>query len=172
MLLILVGCLFLWIGYGFGLHAWKPLRFVRSLTKSEPGLALVMVFYAIIVLLQVIQIRVTGIAYGADAARWGILAPFRQWIGYVQDLYLVVLAIVALKAFRREWPLWPLLVVVAVQAGFGLISGFMKPILWLTVILLLAAVVAHLNLRRLVVPSVDSCNPGDLNRASRREYSS
>jgi hypothetical protein len=110
--------------------------------------------YGVVIAFQLAQIVVVGIAYGADSSQWGMLTPFQQWFGYIQDANHLILALAALKAFRREWPFWPLIVVVVLQAAFGFISGFMKPILWIAVILLLASVIAGVNLRRFAVPAI------------------
>ncbi len=150
--LIVVGCLVLWIGYGASYCVWKAPLFLRRLAERQPKQSVVLILFGAAVLLQVIQVVVTGIAYGADSSRMGALVPFQQWLSYFQDLNRLVLALVALKSFRREWPLWILVAVVVPQLGFGFISGFMKPIIWIALILFMAALVAKVNLRRLAAP--------------------
>ncbi len=150
--LIVVGCLALWIGYGASYRIWKAPAFVRRLSERQPKQGVVLILFGATVLLQMIQVVVTGIAYGADTSRLGALAPFQQWLSYFLDLNRLVLAFVALKSFRREWPFWILVAVVVPQLAFGFISGFMKPVIWIALILFVAALVAKVDFRRLAAP--------------------
>lgn len=150
--LIVIGCLVLWIGYGVSYRIWKDPPLLRRLAEHQPKQSVVLILFGTTVLLQLTQIVVTGIAYGADTSRLGALAPFQQWLSYFQDLNRLVLAFIALKSFQREWPSWILVAVAVSQLGFGFVSGFMKPIIWIALILLMAALVAKINLRRLAVP--------------------
>lgn len=153
MLLIAVGMLCVWAGYLAGLRLISPNSSLRRLARFQLSPRVVMVFYGVTIVAQLIQIRVTGIAYGAEQAARGDLGGFQQWLGYIQGASTLVLAIVALKVFRGEWRWLLLVLIVLVQVAFGFISGFMKPILWLTLILMVAAFIAKYPVRRLAAPA-------------------
>ncbi len=153
-LLVVVGCLCLWIGYALGSQFFAPSAFVKRLAQRPIHLKILLLFYGIAVVAQIVQIRVVGIAYGADQAGWGGATIIQQTVGYLQAIWPLILAILAVRVFRREWPAWPLVMVIAVQTLFGYASGFMKPVFWMSIVLLLAALANKVRLKRIVIPAL------------------
>jgi hypothetical protein len=154
MLLMVAGILCIWLGYALSAKLFSPGAFVKRLARSPIDLKVVMLFFAVTVIAQLIQIRVAGVAYGADQTEWGEATAVQLLVGYLKDIGSLVLAILAVKVFQHEWPIWPLALVVVVQILFGFVSGFMKPIFWLGVILVLAAMVARVRLKRFIWPMI------------------
>ena len=148
MFLFVIGYMCLFFAYLIGLQIIRPFTFIKRLTWREPTLRWLMIFYAVSFVAQIVQILIIGIAYKSDSSQLGGFSSIRQWIGYIQDIYWVILAIVAVKVFRREWRPQSLIVIIVVQVGLNIISGFMKSTLLLGIVVLLAALIAHVNLKR------------------------
>lgn len=149
-LLIWLGSLVLWLGYMLGMSIFTPPNFTQKLAKFEPKPAPFMFVYALLVVLQVMTIQITGIAFGANRSNFGILAPFTQWFTYFSQLYMLVLAVAALQFFRKKWSAIPLIVVFGIQTVFAFTSGFMKPMLWLGMVVLVAAIACHVSKTTLI----------------------
>lgn len=154
MFLVVLGCFCLWIAYLGGLRFFRAGKTVTRLGQREPAPGWLIIFYVASVIIQIIQIRVAGLAYGANNSNWGVFVLMQQWVSYAQDTYLLTLAIVSMKVFRREWHWSPLMALLVIQVSFGLASGFIKPVLWLGIVLMLSAVVARVKLRRLCLPAL------------------
>ena len=68
-----------------------------------------------------------GVAYGTDITAWGPLQPVAQWIGYVEDLHFLALALlVAHFTRRRTGHLW-LAIAFLLELVLSLSSGFLTP---------------------------------------------
>ena len=48
------------------------------------------------------HLRNLGVAYGTDLTAWGLLEPLAQWIGYVEDLRYLALALLVAHVVRRR----------------------------------------------------------------------
>lgn len=154
MWLVVIGCALLWLSYGAGYAFWKTPASAQRLAQQPVHQMVALAFFVALGVLSVVQIALVGIAYGISLERWGALAPFRQWVGYAQDATYLLLALVALKIFRKEWPRRYLLFVVVPLIGLSFISGFMKPLFWIMLILATSALIVGVNLRRFVVPAL------------------
>ncbi|MEM4724134.1 MAG: hypothetical protein QXP01_03905 [Candidatus Hadarchaeum sp.] len=149
--LIVVGCFMLWLGYGTTYRTWKTPSFAQQLGKAPISPSVVMGLFVVLLILQAVEILVVGIAYGANWARWGALASFRQWVGYLKDFSYVALALVALNVFGGLWPRWMLALIVGPLLGLAFVSGFMKPMFWIVLLLWTAALFARVNPRYLAL---------------------
>ena len=149
-ILITAGCFTLLIGYFIGLRIFKPsLRFIQ-LAKIRLNPNLLITFYMVTVLIGLLEIRVTGIAYGADVSNWGKIGVFQQLIGYIIDINLLILAIYVLMTIRKEISQTYLIIVVVLQLLTGFTSGFIKPVFWLILIILLTAVSVRVKNIRII----------------------
>jgi len=157
MTLCLAGLTALWIGYSLGLTAIQPARVLRFLGDRSPSLLAILALYTLTIAVRLARIMVTGIAFGADSTHLGPLLPFDQWLKYIEDSRYLILAVTASQIFGRRWP-WPVLVLmVTMEILYAFTSGFMKPLLWVIVVLLLSLVYRGFNLKRCIpylVPTV------------------
>ena len=151
-LLTLVGMILMWVGYLLALQFWSPLTILKRLSQQVVSLSPVVIFYGVAVLMQIVQIRITGIAYGSNVDRLGVYAPFQQWLGYAQSINTLMLSTTALQVFRRKWSLTPLIIMLIIGIGFSFISGFMKPLFWLGVLMTLGVIYTRFSMRRFVLP--------------------
>lgn len=143
--LMVVGCFMVWLGYGLSYRAWKTPAFAQRLGKVSISPSVVLGFFVALLVLQAVEILVVGIAYGANVARWGALGTFRQWIGYLKDASYVVLALVALKVLAGTWPRWMLVLVLVPSLSLAFVSGFMKPVFWIVLVLGIVALFTRVN---------------------------
>jgi hypothetical protein len=148
VVLMLVGIASLWVGYLAGLKWFSPLRFVESLQKHPLSLTAVLGLYSLTVLARLVRILVVGIAYNADTSLWGAASAFDQWISYLEGTRYLVLGIVAVRVLSGLWPRNVLIGVLALEVVFGFTSGFMKPLLWIVIVVGVSAVIAGVQLSR------------------------
>ena len=87
-----------------------------------------------------------GVAYGNDITAWGSLQSVAQWIGYVEDLRFLALALLVAHVIRRRtghvWLGIPLLLELVLAVS----SGFLMPVI-LPVVLCVATAAAFDRLR-------------------------
>jgi len=87
------------------------------------------------------HLRNLGVAYGSDLTAWGSLEPLAQWIGYVEDLrYLALALLVAHVVRRRTGYVW-LGMSLFVELMLGVSSGFLTPVIMPVVLCIVTAVV-------------------------------
>lgn len=135
-LIIVLGFLFLWVGYLGGINWSKKITPHTNINGTVQPWLLAIVFL-IAISAHLFQISVTGIEFGADTTALGELQGFAQWLNLIQNLELLVLAIVSLKCFQGEWPKTILIFVTTILLGFGFLSGFMKPIIRIGLVIML-----------------------------------
>ena len=101
----------------------------------------VLALYCIGTLARALRFETLGMAFGADLTSWGALQPLDQWIGYVEDLRLLALALLVAHVVRkgsgRAW----LGVALSVELMLGLSSGFFTPVIMPVVLCAVAATV-------------------------------
>jgi hypothetical protein len=103
--------------------------------------------YAVSAAARAFHLLFVGIAYGTDLTAWGSLQPVAQWIGYVEDLRFLALALLVAHIARRgRGHLW-LAMAMLVELVLGLASGFLMPVI-LAVVACAAAAAALDRLRR------------------------
>ena len=129
MWLVWIGCLTLCAGYSLGVRHFRPSKLAVVLGRHSIGMKTTILLYLVVLGLQLLRIAVVGIAYGADRSRWGSLESIEGTLGYVERADLLLVALLALKAMRGEWPWRPFLAVAAVQTLLAFTSGFMKPMI-------------------------------------------
>jgi hypothetical protein len=153
-ILILVGCLVLCVSYAMGTTWLRARPFALQLGKLEARLNITMTIYVLVLGAQLLRIAVTGVAFGATRSNFGIFTPVESWLAYVEGARHLILALVAIKTFRGEWPWYSLFIVSCTQILLSLVSGFMKPLLWIALTLMLAALFARVSLRRWIIPGL------------------
>jgi hypothetical protein len=87
-----------------------------------------------------------GVAYGTDATAWGALLSVAQWIGYVEDLRFLALALLVAHIVRRRAGFIWLVIPFVVELIIGVASGFLIPVI-LPVVLCTATAAALGRLR-------------------------
>jgi len=120
----------------------------RAIEGAEPHVPLqrVLGLYAVGMLARAVRVQTLGVAFGADLAAWGPLQSLDQWIGYVEDLRFLALALlVAHVVRRRSGHLW-LWITLIVELVLGVSSGFLAPLI-LPVVLCVATAAAFDRLR-------------------------
>ena len=58
--------------------------------------------YVVGTLARALRLQTLGIGFGADLAAWGPLQSLDQWIGYVEDLRFLALALLVVHIMRRR----------------------------------------------------------------------
>lgn len=122
--------------------------------RAERPVALrrVVALYLLSTAARGLRLMTLGIAFGSDLAAWGPLQSMDQWIGYVEDLRFLALALLVAHVIRRRagyfWLVIPLLLelVIAVSSGF-LIPVILPVVLCATT----AAAFGRLHKRHLVL---------------------
>ena len=89
----------------------------------------VLALYGIGTLARALRFDTLGMAFGAELTSWGVLQPLDQWIGYVEDLRLLALALLVAHVVRRGSGRAWLGVALTVELMFGLSSGFFTPVI-------------------------------------------
>lgn len=152
--LVVVGVITIWISYVIGLRVFPTFGLLKIFPSNDPSLQSLLLLYVITVIIQIFQIVVTGIAFGADTTSWGVFGRFQQWIGYLQELNILIIAILASMTFKRKIKPVYLIGIVIIQLIFGFSSGFIKPVFWIGLILLLSAIVSGVKPRSFILPTI------------------
>jgi hypothetical protein len=122
---------------------------LRTRETAERVIALrrVVMLYAVSAAARAFHLLFLGIPYGTDITAWGPLQPVAQWIGYVEDLRFLALALLVAHITRRHTGhLW-LAIAMLVELVLGVASGFLMPVV-LAVVACGAAAAALDRLRR------------------------
>jgi hypothetical protein len=153
LVLMLVGSTALCVGYGIGMSVFAPARWVIRLGQERIQFRAVLLAYAGILLIQLLQLAVTSVAYAADVTSVGP-SWFLAWIHYSVGVMPLVLALMVVGAIRQGWPRTPIALAWLIQCGLIFVSGFSKPMLNLILVFALASLLAGIRLRRLLIPGV------------------
>jgi hypothetical protein len=108
--------------------------------------------YVVSTVARGVHLLTVGVAYGTDITAWGALQPVAQWIGYVEDLRFLALALlVAHVIHRRTGYVW-LAIPIVLELVLGVSSGFLTPaILPLVLCVTAAAALDRLRARHLAL---------------------
>lgn len=153
LLLIVIGLVALWGGYRFGwliglsVPGSSASRGAHGRKMSEPRPPLVILLYTLIMGSRLLRISTIGTAYFEDASGLGALGGFLQWWNYFDQASYLLIAIIAGQVFRRRWPQRALVALLGIELAFAFLSGFMKPVLRLTLIVLGAAYYSRQRIR-------------------------
>lgn len=147
-LLIALGVFCLWLGYLFGLRLWKPLSVLVKVSGQLPSSGIVFASYATLIILSIVVVSITGIAYGADRTQWGVFLPFAQVVTYLSAFRFVLLALIALRVFKTKSDWRMLVFVLLVEIFLAFTSGFMKPMLRIAIIVIASAYFAQIPFSR------------------------
>lgn len=97
-------------------------------------------------LARALRLQTLGMGFGADLASWGPLRSVDQWIGYVEDLRLLALALLVVYVVRqRSGHLW-LAMFLLVELVVGVSTGFLTPVI-MPIVLCVATAAAVDRLR-------------------------
>jgi hypothetical protein len=106
----------------------------------------VVALYLVSMAARGLHLLMLGVAYGTDISAWGALQSVAQWIGYIEDLRFLALALFVAHVIRRGtghvWLAIPLLI----ELAFAVSSGFLMPVI-LPVVLCVATAAALDRLR-------------------------
>lgn len=144
--LILVSLFCLWTGYIAGLKKQENGIAPRQLESGFiPSLTVVMQLYFGITILRLVRLLVTGIAFGAETANWGPFIVFNQTLSYLETGRFLFIAFANREVYRKRWPQSVLLVMLVTEVFFAFTSGFMKPIIWLGLVVLGSMILSGLR---------------------------
>jgi len=123
-------------------------RRVRTVESSERPVALrrVIGLYLVSTLARGFHLWTLGVAYGTEVTGWGLLQPVAQWIGYVEDLRFLALALLVAHVMRRRSGYLWLATLLTVEVVLGVSSGFLTPVI-LPVVLCVATAAAFDRLK-------------------------
>ena len=95
---------------------------------------------------RALRLATLGMGFGADLASWGALQSVDQWIGYIEDLRFLALALLVAHVIRRRTGHFWLGSAVLLEFVLGVSSGFLTPVI-LPVVLCVVAAAAFNRLR-------------------------
>jgi hypothetical protein len=133
--LIAIGLAGMWLGYRLG---WFSLRWsakTASTSKRVPSLKAIILLYVLIWVSRIWRFTIVGAAFGAQIERLGSLSVFAQWFAIFDKSALLLIAIVALQVFRGAWSMGYLWFFAGCEFVYGGLTGFMKPTLWLVILI-------------------------------------
>ncbi|MGB1251320.1 MAG: hypothetical protein ACPG8W_11935 [Candidatus Promineifilaceae bacterium] len=150
-----LGLVSLWLVYLLTYHVIRssPKWMTNLGGRSIPASA-IWVIYSMSLSAQLIKVVSTGIAIDGDRGLLGDFSTLWQWFTYAESLHLLVLALLVEKTVteKRSWT--PLVVVILIQVLFGYLSGFMKPIIWIAVIVTLSLLGNGVKVRNYMFASI------------------
>jgi len=98
--------------------------------EARVRLARIVILYCVAVGAKLLRLITLGTAFGADRSNWGSLQALDQWIGYLEDLRFLALALLLGHVVRRRTARPWLVIFVATELVLGATSGFIKPLIW------------------------------------------
>jgi hypothetical protein len=118
-------------------------RFLRrrapvNAERSAP-LVRVVSLYVLSAAARTLRLSVVGVAIDQDLTRWGSLQWADQWIGCIEDLRYLALALLVAHILRHGSGYGWLFAALLVEAVFGATSGFLKPLIWPVVLCAVAS---------------------------------
>ena len=146
--LLLVGITSMLFVYTIFVKRLPKIEMLVYLGKREILPVTVITLYLLSLIAQIFKIGTVGIAFGADASRLGAFSGFAQWITYLENLQYLVLAILSFHlnekpSFRKIF-----VVVIITQIFFAFLSGFIKPIVLMSVVVNVALYLKNGGLNR------------------------
>ena len=134
------------LSYHLTTRVLGPRTSATEVAERYAPLQRVLGLYLLSTLARGVRLQTLGLAFGADRAGWGSLQSIDQWVGYVEDLRFLALALLVAHVIRtRSGYLWFALPIV-VEVVLGATSGFIKPLIW-PVVLCVATAAAFDRLR-------------------------
>ena len=135
----------------FGYHATiiafqRVVRLVDTAPRLAP-LQRIVALYLISAAARVLRMQTLGVAYGSSLASWGPLQSLDQWIGSLEDLRFLALALLVVHVVReRDGRVW-LGTALLTELVIALSMGFLMPVI-LPIVLCATTAVACDRLRR------------------------
>jgi hypothetical protein len=135
--LLIVGCTGMWIGYRIGSTLpGSSCPYDGRFPLLEPSKQLFLLVYAALWVARLWRLKHIGVAFGQGAPLSRELLQVNQLSIYFEESVYLLVAIAALQVFRGKWNRWLLRFVLALELSWIFLSGFMKPVLWLFLVLL------------------------------------
>jgi hypothetical protein len=104
---------------------------VRTVDGSERSVPLrrILGLYFVSTLARALRLQTLGMGFGSDLASWGPLQSVDQWIGYVDDLRFLALALLVAHVVRRRSGHLFLATLLIVDLALAVSSGFLTPMI-------------------------------------------
>ena len=132
----LVAAVALWTGYWSGGAAALGRALARSAVLGRwlrPGLSLRVGVALLLALvaggIRLVAIRLGLYGYAASAELRELAEAYSQYLSIAGELGKVILVAVSLAAFQGTASRWPLIVLLATETGFGILSGFKSAVI-------------------------------------------
>jgi hypothetical protein len=157
----LIGAVALWTGYWSGAANVVARALARSTTLDRwlrPELALRLGVALVLVLissgLRLLAIRLGLYGYSASPEKRELAEAYSQYLGMAGELGKVTLVAVSLAAFLGKLSKWPMLLLLVMETGFGILSGFKTAVILPTIIVGMCAYAVRGRLPVLLLPSI------------------
>jgi hypothetical protein len=157
----LIGAVALWTGYWSGAANVVARALARSPTLDRwirPQLALRLGVALVLVLLssglRLLAIRLGLYGYSASPEKRELAEAYSQYLGMAGELGNVTLVAVSLAAFLGKVRKWPMLLLLVMETGFGILSGFKTAVILPTIIVGICAYSVRGRLPMLLLPSI------------------
>jgi hypothetical protein len=155
----LVAAVALWTGYWSGAAAAVARALGRSALLGRclrPGVSLrvgVALLLALVASgIRLVAIRLGLYGYAASAELRELAEAYSQYLAIAGELGKVTLVAVSLAAFAGTASRWPLLVLLVIETGFGILSGFKSAVILPALIVGMCAYTARGRIPLLIAP--------------------
>ena len=149
------GLAVMWLVYMLMLNAIKNTpQWLANLGKREVSMTAIWMIYAVALGSQLLQLASTGIAIANDRSQLGMFASLWQWLTYLSALNFLAMVLFIEKAFKEKRSRLPLYIVISIQLGFGFLSGFMKPLIWIAIVVFLSIISNGGKIRQYAIAAV------------------
>jgi hypothetical protein len=157
----LIGAVALWTGYWSGaanvvaraLARSSTLeRWIRPQLTLRIGVALVLVLISSGIRLLAIRLGLYG--YSASPEKRELAEAYSQYLAMAGELGKVTLVAVSMATFLGKLSKWPMLLLLVMETGFGILSGFKAAVILPTIIVGMCAYAVRGRLPVLLLPSI------------------
>lgn len=150
-----VGIVVFWLVYIFVYQLLNSSpRWIVAIGEKSISPTAIWMIYAVSLGAQLFKITITGIAIESDRAALGGFSAFWQWLTYAEDLHYLVIVLLIGEVVRGRGSRISLMAVLAIQLGFGFLSGFMKPVIWIGAVVILTLMANGVKIRQYVIAGV------------------
>jgi hypothetical protein len=157
----LIGAVALWTGYWSGAANVVARALARSSTLERwirPQLALRLGVALFLVLIssgiRLLAIRLGLYGYSASPEKRELAEAYSQYLAMAGELGKVTLVAVSMATFLGKLSKWPMLVLLLMETGFGILSGFKTAVILPTIIVGMCAYAVRGRLPLLFLPTI------------------
>jgi hypothetical protein len=157
----LIGAVALWTGYWSGAANVIARALARSSTIERwirPQLALRLGVALVLVLvssgIRLLAIRLGLYGYSASPEKRELAEAYSQYLAMAGELGKVTLVAVSMATFLGKLNKWPMLLLLVMETGFGILSGFKAAVILPTIIVGMCAYAVRGRLPVLLLPSI------------------